>query len=574
MKKQFFIMPRPRVSLASKYPDLVAALWDYDNNVIKPDQISYGSAQEVNWHCKAGCGNHRFSLSPNAMTSGGKIRECPICSISGRVCPCGCNSIAVTHPDIVKVLWHPKNPYSPRDYRAGSNAVVWWRCQEGCGNHEWQTIVCHVIIGGTRCPCCANKLVCPCGCNSLASLYPDIAVQWDIINNDRGPDSVTPGSTYMASWRCFNGCGYHAWETTVSKRTGGDATGCPRCSNYSVCPCGCNSVAGNPAMMALWDPANTVKPWTVLAGSHSKYSWICPKGCGNHQWTTAAHNVRIGRGCHVCCGKKVCACLCNSLAMLRPDIVSMWSPVNTLSPYKLTQCSAKRVTLMCDRGHPDWSTSGQVVGVMGGGCRQCGYDSAAEKNRLTTDEFIARTQAKWPNALDYSMVEYKSCQEEVHLRCTAKGHNICLRPSWLLYKAQYPCGKCALDGNSRRFSKASFTWLQYMEVKHRQRIQHGRNGGEYKVPGTKFHADGYCSETRTIYEYHGDYWHGNPRCYPGETMNEVVKMTMGALYARTMCRETMLRDMGYTVVSIWEHDWNAFISVVKRVQHLWRSRRC
>lgn len=36
--------------------------------------------------------------------------------------------------------------------------------------------------------------------------------------------------------------------------------------------------------------------------------------------------------------------------------------------------------------------------------------------------------------------------------------------------------------------------------------------GEYRIEGVG-KVDGFCEQTNTVYEYHGDYWHGNPDIY-------------------------------------------------------------
>ena len=49
---------------------------------------------------------------------------------------------------------------------------------------------------------------------------------------------------------------------------------------------------------------------------------------------------------------------------------------------------------------------------------------------------------------------------------------------------------------------------------HRHYIQHVGKGGEYHVPGTTFTVDGFCQENNTVYEFHGCFWHGCPKCFP------------------------------------------------------------
>ena len=57
-----------------------------------------------------------------------------------------------------------------------------------------------------------------------------------------------------------------------------------------------------------------------------------------------------------------------------------------------------------------------------------------------------------------------------------------------------------------------------------QYIQHVRNEGEYKIPGTNFHVDGYCPDTHTVYEFQGCFTHGCPTCYPHR--HEKIPATM------------------------------------------------
>ena len=68
-------------------------------------------------------------------------------------------------------------------------------------------------------------------------------------------------------------------------------------------------------------------------------------------------------------------------------------------------------------------------------------------------------------------------------------------------------------------------------------------------------ADGYCSETNTVYEFNGDYWHGNPDVYNADDINKSTKTSFGELYKNTIRKENMLTKMGFNIVSIWENDW-------------------
>jgi alkyl sulfatase BDS1-like metallo-beta-lactamase superfamily hydrolase len=72
-------------------------------------------------------------------------------------------------------------------------------------------------------------------------------------------------------------------------------------------------------------------------------------------------------------------------------------------------------------------------------------------------------------------------------------------------------------------------------------------------------ADGYHKDTNTnietIYEFYGDYWHGNPDVHSPTIYNKSTYSTMGELYQNTMDREKVIKEMGYNLISIWENDY-------------------
>ncbi len=49
--------------------------WDYDNNDIKPTEITHGSGRNINWICSQG---HKYSMMLNARTS--NRHGCPYCA--------------------------------------------------------------------------------------------------------------------------------------------------------------------------------------------------------------------------------------------------------------------------------------------------------------------------------------------------------------------------------------------------------------------------------------------------------------------------------------------------------------
>ena len=99
-------------------------------------------------------------------------------------------------------------------------------------------------------------------------------------------------------------------------------------------------------------------------------------------------------------------------------------------------------------------------------------------------------------------------------------------------------------------SAVALKWLSWIEVEEKIDIRHARKGGEKKIGN--YLVDGFCEETNTVYEMLGCYWHGCPKCYDQYTCNSTSGIIMKDLLSNTMDRTRKLRNMGYTVVEMWE----------------------
>lgn len=99
-------------------------------------------------------------------------------------------------------------------------------------------------------------------------------------------------------------------------------------------------------------------------------------------------------------------------------------------------------------------------------------------------------------------------------------------------------------------------WLDIMGVpddkEHRQVII-----GKYRV-------DGFIPETNTIYEFYGDYWHGNIKRYNPNKINKYTGLTMQELYDKTIAREKELRDMGFNLITEWESNQKYYKGEIRR----------
>lgn len=107
------------------------------------------------------------------------------------------------------------------------------------------------------------------------------------------------------------------------------------------------------------------------------------------------------------------------------------------------------------------------------------------------------------------------------------------------------------------FSQKAIQWMEEIMAQEGIFIQHAGNIGEYKIEGTKYKVDGYCEETNTVYEFHGDRFHGNPDLFEiNEECNPYNNKTALELYNKTKERENVIINLGYKLITIWENDFN------------------
>lgn len=183
--------------------------------------------------------------------------------------------------------------------------------------------------------------------------------------------------------------------------------------------------------------------------------------------------------------------------------------------------------------------------LQGRGCPRCGLDRRAEARRTSRDEFITAAKARHPDAgYSYEKFLYVNCMVKGTITCPIHGDFKQVPNSHLSGNG---CPKCA--GTVSRICTA---WLDDLGIAVR----------EYpiRLPNRRrpVRADGYDPETKTVYEFLGDYFHGNPAVYNLEDWDSRSRRrTYRQKYERCMCRIDELRAAGYNVVTMWESEFRA-----------------
>ena len=174
----------------------------------------HGSQFHPHWFCPA-CG-HSWQAKLYVKVDGQS--GCPKCSTINRPWSRQPSLTQSQHNAMLEFDFerNRRAGLDPDKITAGSNKVVHWICTK-CPNGQPHLFVASPKsrIGLNRgCPYCASKKACIC--NSLQSLYPALAAEYDTVRNDVGPEQVLPASHKQAFWKDPSG---HTWEQSPFQRT-------------------------------------------------------------------------------------------------------------------------------------------------------------------------------------------------------------------------------------------------------------------------------------------------------------------------------------------------------------------
>ena len=224
-----------------------------------------------------------------------------------------------------------------------------------------------------------------------------------------------------------------------------------------------------------------------------------------------------------------------------------------------------KVNIICnEHGEFEQIASSHLIGQ---GCPKCGIIKRSETHKYDTNIFIEKANKIHNNKYDYSKVDYIKHDLKVNIICKIHGEFEQIASSHLIGQC---CPKCC---KSKQYSKSQISWLNFISKYNNINIQHAENIGEFTIPTTKYKADGYCKETNTIYEYNGDYYHGNPKLFKSIEFNKTTNCTFGDLYQKTLEREQQIKDLGYNLVVMWEYDWNIINKSIRKIQQKFRNSK-
>jgi G:T-mismatch repair DNA endonuclease (very short patch repair protein) len=275
--------------------------------------------------------------------------------------------------------------------------------------------------------------------------------------------------------------------------------------------------------------------------------------CSEHgEFTQTPGNHVQGSGCDPCGHKRIGL----QLRLTQDDFIER---ANQIHHHKYDYSKVMYVTgnTMIDIICPEHGIFQQKAAchLQGCGCTPCGYRDVSVATRNTQAEVLEKFRKIHGDRYDYCDTEYQTTHDIVMIKCKEHG-SFQQSPHGHLHGQG--CPRCAIQNN--RVSIVSQEWLSMIKASCPSLEL------EYRIPDTNYFADGYDPSTRTIYEFHGDYWHGNPNRYESSVWNERTKCTMGQLYENTLKKRETCIALGYRYVEIWENTWRKCKKYLRRIQ--------
>lgn len=207
-----------------------------------------------------------------------------------------------------------------------------------------------------------------------------------------------------------------------------------------------------------------------------------------------------------------------------------------------------RIIVKCNK-HKTYSTPTAKNFLTKGACKECAKDRLREVNSISFDEFDRRANLiHGINRYKRDRSSYSMLIAPVHIECLKCNLSFSQRAS------HHVVGQGCPECNRRCFiSKGETEWLDSLHIPNKC-----RNIWIRLSTGRRVNVDAMVN--RVVYEYYGTNIHGDPRKHSSTSWSNLLDKTYGEVYHSTLEREELLRCDGFTVVTMWELDWNSLLN--------------
>jgi hypothetical protein len=352
---------------------------------------------------------------------------------------------------------------------------------------------------------------------------------------------------------CLNG---HVFEQTPNHHI--DGNGCPKCIGRGRTLEDFKTMSQEKFGQDAFDYSKT-----VFVNMNTSLTLICKK---SHEFNTVPEiHLRENSlgGCTECAKSRSKERMSYTqeqwveLASVRHNNFYDYSKVNYIS-------SLHKIAIICPKhGEFEQTPNSHLSGT---GCRKCGIEKIIASKLFGPDDFLKmfdECSTIHSNKYTYTDVYRKDGYLFIELCCEKHG---VFSQRFDHHKRGHGCFNCIV-----RCSRPQLEWLNYLSVSS-EYIQHSQNEGEFHIPTTNMYADGYEPTTNTIYEFQGDFWHGNPAVFDGKDINPRTGTSYASLFDKTQRKISKLKELGYNVCEVWESEWERGKNAVIAIQRVWKNK--
>jgi len=270
----------------------------------------------------------------------------------------------------------------------------------------------------------------------------------------------------------------------------------------------------------------------------------------------------------------------------------------TAKTKSITRCKIHNISIM---NTPDALMSGIKR------CHKCKSESIKKAQRYTLEICLEKFRQAHGDKYDYSLVDYNTISHKVKIICPTHGifeqnpqlhweGRGCTKPGCAYSTLRKDVSLFINEASNIHNNRYDYTNIKYInnytEIEVNC-ITHGifkitpvshtiyQRGCPLCFPGNRSYVETawlnslnvplYCRQKRIIcghrrylvdaiidnvvYEFWGDFWHGNPKIYSSLDKNGKNGKTFGELYQKTLEKRTCILEAGYQLIEIWEADF-------------------
>lgn len=338
--------------------------------------------------------------------------------------------------------------------------------------------------------------------NNLKITHPELAKEWCNLNSIDNPklipENFISGSGQYVYWKCRN---YHIYGCTIHDRF--RSSGCPYCSNKK--PHSQNNILiTHPELIKEWSSFNEIKPTDISRCSMKKIIWRCNN---NHYYEASPNTRTYDHGCGYCWGRKSYSQ--TNLVNIAENYISEWSNLNSmedgyhhLKPENFGKGSHQEIIWRCKYGHYSLGAIHDRLNDHG-----CGYCSG---RNVCWDNCAENTHSKLIKEWNFDLND--GTLQNYVAGSRYRAHWICeFGHKWQTSISERAYHKTDCPNCAKSISSGETEWLDILDVPIRNNT--------IKIFRTS-KVDGLSKDKKIVYEFHGDYWHGNPNIYNHNEVNK------------------------------------------------------